>query len=436
MISFDENNNIIRGEKYTAVLVGVQTAGDISHGMEELSGLAEAAGITVAGQMIQVLERPVAATYIGSGKVEELASLCAALEADMVIFNDELSGIQIRNLEKVLSLEIVDRTMLILDIFANRAISKEGKLQVELAQLQYKLPRLVGLGKSMSRQRGGIGTRRGPGEKKLETDRRHIIRRIDDIKRELKEVKGIRNTQRSQRMKSGLPLVALVGYTNSGKSAVMNYFLKGVDRGDKTVKEEDMLFATLDTVQRRIKPENGQEYILIDTVGFVSNLPHDLINAFKATLEEVIYADLLLHITDVSFEDNDFHISVTRQVLEEIGAGDKDQILVFNKGDLIDPELALQLSGRDSICVSAKYGYNMDRLAHMIAKKLSGGRIPMALMIPYDRGDLVSYLREKYQVRNVKHLQEGTYLEVEVTRDDQGRLTGFRAQWEDGNDKI
>lgn len=433
MIYFDENNNVIRDEKFTAVLVGVQTTRDISRGMEELAGLAEAAGITVAGQMIQSLEKPIAATYIGKGKVEELLEACIALEADMVIFNDELTGVQIRNLEKELALEIADRTMLILDIFANRAVSKEGKLQVELAQLQYKLPRLVGLGISMSRQRGGIGTRRGPGEKKLETDRRHIIRRIDEIKRELKEIKGTRQTQRAQRMKSGLPVVALVGYTNSGKSAIMNFFLKSIDRAEKVVQEKDMLFATLDTLQRLIKPENGQEYILIDTVGFVSNLPHDLINAFKATLEEVVNADLLIHVIDVSFPDHDFHMKVTKRVLEEIGAGDKEQILVFNKRDLIDLDEAEQLIGKDSICVSAKRGDNMDVLAHMIMEKLQGGKIYTPLLIPYNKGDIISYLCEKYRIMNMKYGPDGTYLEVELTKDDYGQLVMYKTRREEGD---
>lgn len=433
MIYFDENNNVIRDEKFTAVLVGVQTTRDISRGMEELAGLAEAAGITVAGQMIQSLEKPIAATYIGKGKVEELLEACIALEADMVIFNDELTGVQIRNLEKELALEIADRTMLILDIFANRAVSKEGKLQVELAQLQYKLPRLVGLGISMSRQRGGIGTRRGPGEKKLETDRRHIIRRIDEIKRELKEIKGTRQTQRAQRMKSGLPVVALVGYTNSGKSAIMNFFLKSIDRAEKVVQEKDMLFATLDTLQRLIKPENGQEYILIDTVGFVSNLPHDLINAFKATLEEVVNADLLIHVIDVSFPDHDFHMKVTKRVLEEIGAGDKEQILVFNKRDLIDLDEAEQLIGKDSICVSAKRGDNMDVLAHMIMEKLQGRKIYTPLLIPYNKGDIISYLCEKYRIMNMKYGPDGTYLEVELTKDDYGQLVMYKTRREEGD---
>ncbi len=273
----------------------------------------------VAGEMIQNKERPNAATYIGKGKVDELAEMCAAMEADTVIFNDELSGMQLRNLEEKLEVRVIDRTMLILDVFASRAVSREGKLQVELAQLQYRLPRLTGLGKALSRLGAGIGTR-GPGEKKLETDRRHISSRMNEIKKELQEVKSNRSTQRARRRKSGMPVAALVGYTNSGKSALMNRLLQMTDKEDKTFPEKDMLFATLETAQRNVKLDTNQEFILIDTVGFVSKLPHSLINAFKATLEEVTYADLLLHVVDASYPDHDFHISVTNSVLNEIGA--------------------------------------------------------------------------------------------------------------------
>ena len=225
MVRFNENNEVIREEEYTAILAGIQLREDISYSMEELAGLAEADGVTVAGQMIQSLERPNTATLIGKGKVEELAELCRNMEADMVIFNDELSGVQLRNLEEALEVRVIDRTILILDIFADRAVSREGKLQVELAQLQYRMPRLTGFGRSLSRLGGGIGTR-GPGEKKLETDRRHIAGRIDDIKAELARIGKTRQVQRSGREKSQIPVVALMGYTNSGKSAIMNRLLQ------------------------------------------------------------------------------------------------------------------------------------------------------------------------------------------------------------------
>ena len=255
MLRFNDKNEIIT-EEYRAVLVGIQLDKDISYSMEELAGLAEADGIEVAGMMVQAREKPDTATLIGKGKVAELAEMCEAMDVDTVIFNEELSGVQLRNLEEATGVRVIDRTILILDIFADRAASKEGKLQVELAQLQYRMPRLTGFGKSLSRLGGGIGTR-GPGEKKLETDRRHITRRIDDIREELRKAEKSRQLQRAGREKSRLPVVALVGYTNSGKSAIMNRLLSMADNEEKTVASKDMLFATLDTQHRRITLEQG-----------------------------------------------------------------------------------------------------------------------------------------------------------------------------------
>ena len=244
--------------------------------MDELENLAEADGVNVLGRVVQILDRPNTATFIGGGKAEEIAEMCRNMEADTVIFNDELSGVQMRNLEDITGVRVIDRTVLILDIFAKRASTKEGKLQIELAQLQYRLPRLTGFGKALSRLGGGIGTR-GPGEKKLETDRRHISARIDDIKSELRKAEKVRSTQRLGREKNDIPVVALVGYTNSGKSTVMNGLLSMSQREDKAVMSKDMLFATLDTQHRKISFERGCEFILIDTVGFVSKLPHSLV---------------------------------------------------------------------------------------------------------------------------------------------------------------
>ncbi|MBR5517381.1 MAG: GTPase HflX, partial [Firmicutes bacterium] len=338
MLRFNENNEIIREDDYKAILVGLQRNEDISYSMKELEGLAEAAGAEVLGHLTQKMERPNTATFIGKGKVEELAELVRNMGADMVVFNDELTGMQLRNLEDALDVRVIDRTILILDIFASRATSKEGKLQVELAQLQYRIPRLTGFGKSLSRLGGGIGTR-GPGEKKLETDRRHIERRMYDIKEELAQLINTRNVQRAKREKSEIPVVALVGYTNSGKSALMNRLLSKTDKEEKTVFEKNMLFATLDTQQRNVTLENGRQFILIDTVGFVSKLPHSLVEAFKATLEEVNYADLLLHVVDSSYENHDFHIGVTNKVMKEIGAGNKEKLMVYNKIDLPHDEI-------------------------------------------------------------------------------------------------
>ncbi len=427
MDTLKENNQRISGESIRAILAGVQLSEDISYYMEELDGLAQAAGIEVIGQLIQSKDRPDTATYIGRGKVEELAGLCTDMEADMVIFNDELSGVQLRNLEEKLNVKVIDRTILILDIFAERATSKEGKLQVELAQLQYRLPRLTGFGKALSRLGGGIGTR-GPGEKKLETDRRHIKRKMDDIKSELEEARNNRRIKRSQREKSGVPMVALVGYTNSGKSALMNRFLIDTMKEEKVVEEKDMLFATLDTSHRSIKLDTNHEFILIDTVGFVSHLPHTLVKAFLATLEEVNYADLLLHVVDASYEENDFHIGVTDQVLKEIGAGDKDKILVYNKIDRLDSWERARYEGQDSICISAKSGENMDALIRMIKDRIFGGRIPTALLIPYNRGDITSDLCSRYSVKNTEYSENGTYLEAELTVEDYERLSGYRVR--------
>ena len=423
MVRFNENNEVIRNEEYTAILAGIQLREDISYSMEELAGLAEADGVTVAGQMIQSLERPNTATLIGKGKVEELAELCRNMEADMVIFNDELSGVQLRNLEEALEVRVIDRTILILDIFADRAVSREGKLQVELAQLQYRMPRLTGFGRSLSRLGGGIGTR-GPGEKKLETDRRHIAGRIDDIKAELARIGKTRQVQRSGREKSQIPVVALMGYTNSGKSAIMNRLLQLSEREDKTVSSQNMLLATLDTQHRKITLEQGSEFILIDTVGFVSRLPHSLVEAFKSTLEEVRYADLLIHVVDSSYENRDFYMEVTNKVIEQIGAGDKDQIVAYNKMD-IAKSVPLDVSGHEVVYLSAKTGENINVLVEKIREKIFGDRVEMTLLIPYQRGDITSYLCENAQIFSMEYEEEGTLLHGKLEREDALRYGSF-----------
>ena len=389
MLRFNENNEIIREDEYRAILVGLQRERqeDISYSMAELKGLAEAANVEVLGQMVQNLERPNTATLIGKGKVEELTQLVQNMEADTVIFNDELTGMQLRNLEDAVGVRVIDRTILILDIFAARASSREGKLQVELAQLQYRMPRLTGFGKSLSRLGGGIGTR-GPGEKKLETDRRHIEKRMLDIKAELSQIKNTRSVQRARREKNQVPVVALVGYTNSGKSALMNRILAKTEKNEeerKVVFEKNMLFATLDVQQRSVVLDSNHQFILIDTVGFVSKLPHSLVNAFKATLEEVTYADLLIHVVDSSYENHDFHIDVTDQVLSEIGAGNKDKILAFNKIDLVDSAVVVPRPGTENLFISAREDINVDRLLDMIRSKIFSDEVSACLLIPYSR---------------------------------------------------
>ena len=423
MVRFNENNEVIKDEEYRAILAGIQLNEDISYSMQELEGLAEADNIEVIGSMIQSLERPNTATLIGKGKVEELAEMCENMEADMVIFNDELSGVQLRNLEEATGVRVIDRTILILDIFADRADSKEGKLQVELAQLQYRMPRLTGFGKSLSRLGGGIGTR-GPGEKKLETDRRHIAGRIDDIKAELKRLNKTREVQRSGREKSQIPVVALMGYTNSGKSAIMNRLLAMSEKDDKTVSSRDMLFATLDTQHRRIELEPGSEFILIDTVGFVSKLPHSLVEAFKSTLDEVKYADLLIHIVDSAYENRDFQIEVTDQVIKQIGAGSKEKIMVYNKMDIAS-EKPVDISGNDAVYVSAKTGENIQELIDIIKEKIFGSRIEAYLLIPYDKGSVTSYLCENAEIISMDYKENGTLIHVRFSKEDYGKYKRY-----------
>lgn len=425
MVKFNDNNEIIT-EEYRAILAGLQLRGDISYSMDELAGLAEADGVEVAGRMIQALEKPNTATLIGKGKVEELAEMCRNMEADTVIFNDELSGAQIRNLEEATGTRVIDRTILILDIFADRAVSREGKLQVELAQLKYRLPRLTGFGKSLSRLGGGIGTR-GPGEKKLETDRRHIAGRIDDIKAELEKIGRNRAVQRSGREKAGIPVAALIGYTNSGKSAVMNRLLSMTDREEKQVSSKNMLFATLDTQHRKISMEHGREFILIDTVGFVSKLPHGLVEAFKSTLEEVKYADLLIHVVDSSYENSDFQIDVTNTVIEQLGAGGKEKIMAYNKMDIVS-EQPIDVSGSDAVFISAKTGENMHVLQDMIVDRLFGSRISAALLIPYDKGSVTSYLCENAEIESMEYEPEGTLIRGLFSAEDYGRYARFEIQ--------
>ena len=426
MLKFNEQNEVIREEEYKAILVGVQLGEDISYSMEELKGLCEAASVESIGMVIQNMERPNSATLVGSGKVEEIRELVANMDADLVVFNDELSGMQLRNLEDAIGVRVIDRVILILDIFAKRATSREGKLQVELAQLKYRIPRLTGFGKSLSRLGGGIGTR-GPGEKKLETDRRHIERRIYDIKEELDSIKRNRETQKKRREKNEIPVVALVGYTNSGKSALMNRILTGTFNEDKKVFEENMLFATLDTYQRRVDLDKNRSFILVDTIGFVSRLPHLLIDAFKSTLEIVTEADLLIHVIDTSYENSDFQAEVTERVLKEIGAGSKDKIKAFNKVDLVgDKEtMTVKGTGKDSFFISAKYDIGIDELMEAVNSKIFGDMVRAKLLIPYTRGDVSSYIQSKATVYSIEYDEKGTILDCELKGQDYGKYKEF-----------
>ena len=426
MLKFNDQNEVIREEEYKAILVGVQLGEDISYSMEELKGLCEAASVESIGMVIQNMERPNSATLVGSGKVDEIREMVQNMEADLVVFNDELSGMQLRNLEDAIGVRVIDRVILILDIFAKRATSREGKLQVELAQLKYRIPRLTGFGKSLSRLGGGIGTR-GPGEKKLETDRRHIERRVYDIKEELDSIKRNRETQKKLREKNEIPVVALVGYTNSGKSALMNRILSGTFNEDKKVFEENMLFATLDTYQRRVDIDKNRSFILVDTIGFVSRLPHLLIDAFKSTLEIVTEADLLIHVVDSSYENSDFQAAVTEKVLNEIGAGSKEKIKAFNKVDLIEDkgDLTLKGTGKDSFFISAKYDIGIDALMDEVKTRIFGDMVKAKLLIPYSRGDVSSYIQDKASVLNIEYNENGTLIECELKSKDYGRFREF-----------
>ena len=440
MVRFNEDNEIIREDSYRGIIAGVQRREDIETSMDELEALCEADGIQVVGRLVQSLERPNSATLIGKGKVEELAGLCVSMEVDTVVFNEELSGIQIRNLEEALGVRVIDRTILILDIFADRAISKEGKLQVELAQLKYRMPRLTGFGRSLSRLGGGIGTR-GPGEKKLETDRRHIARRIDDIREELAKAGKSRQTQKSGRVKAGLPVVCLAGYTNAGKSAIMNRLIDMLDSdngtgasdaaggaeeaaGRRKVKSQDMLFATLDTAHRRLSLGKGMDFILIDTVGFVSGLPHDLVEAFKSTLEEVKDADVIIHVVDNFREDKEFQTEVASHVIRQLGAGGVPQIFVYNKMDLA-PEKPLITAGTETVFISARTGDGMEKLTAAIRNALFGGMVKASLLIPYDKGNIVSYLCENGQIDNMDYKPEGTLLTGSFKEEDLGRYREY-----------
>lgn len=423
MLKFEDDNSVIEKEAYRAILVGAQRNEDISYSMEELASLAHAVEIEVLGNMVQNVVKVNPRSYIGKGKLEELVEYCKNMEANLVIFNDELSGIQLRNIEDATGVRTIDRTILILDIFAARAISKEGKLQVEMAQLQYRMPRLLGFGKELSRLGGGIGTR-GPGEKKLETDRRHIRKRMDDIKKEMDDIKASRSTQRAKRVRSDIPVVALVGYTNSGKSSIMNRLLAMESREDKQVFEKDMLFATLDTAQRLITLEDHCRFVLVDTVGFVSKLPHALVKAFKSSLEEVVYADLLLHIVDASFSELDFQIDVTNRVLKELGVGEKPTLTLFNKLDKV-PDFVPIAYGKNSLAISTRTGEGYDALIEKIKENIFTGMSHVELLIPYNRGDLVSYLCEKAQPQQMEHREDGTFVSVTLNEADQNRFKEY-----------
>lgn len=391
---------------------------DINESMEELKELAKAAGAEVVGSIIQNRPAREAAFYIGKGKVEEIRAYCESLDATVVIFNDELSGAQIRNIEELVQRKVIDRTTLILDIFAQRALSKEGKLQVELAQLKYRMPRLYGMGGEMSRTGAGIGTR-GPGEQKLEVDKRHILNKMADIRQELRDVKKNRDTQRAQRLKSNIPIVALVGYTNAGKSTLLNELIKTHKdySVEKEVLSKDMLFATLDVTLRKALLPNKREFLVVDTVGFVSKLPHDLVEAFKATLEEVHYADLIVHVVDATNDSFEIQENTTKNVLKELDANDKPTIMAYNKIDRLDLDIYPK-NQENTVYISAKQGINMDKLIDMIQNALMENTYKVNLLLPYDKGYVFNKLKNKYNIEKFEYVENGIELTVDLDEED------------------
>jgi len=397
------------------VLVGVWTEGsaqDADNSLKELAALAETAGSEVMEGLIQRRDKPDPATFIGSGKVKEVREAVVATGADTVVCDGELSPAQLRTLEQKVKVKVIDRTALILDIFAQHAKSREGKAQVELAQMSYMLPRLRGWGETLSRQAGGTGGigSRGPGETKIETDRRRINDKMAKLRREIKEMKTARDTKRSERRKNNIPSVAIAGYTNAGKSSLLNH-LTGAG-----VLVENALFATLDPTVRKTQTADGRIYTLVDTVGFVRHLPHQLIEAFKSTLEEVSEADLIVHVVDGSHPDPMEQIRAVREVIDDIGGGEIMEIIAINKADIAKPEIVMELLRKESnaYAISARTGYGVDTLVKAIEAALPKPKVEINAIIPFNRGDLVSAVHERGEIISEEYLPEGTKLHAMV----------------------
>ena len=394
------------------VLVGVWTEGtskDADNSLKELAALAETAGSQVMEALIQRRDKPDAATFIGSGKVAEVRQAVVATGADTVVCDGELSPAQLRTLEQKVKVKVIDRTALILDIFAQHAKSREGKAQVELAQMSYMLPRLRGWGESLSRQAGGIGGR-GPGETKIETDRRRINDKMAKLRREIKDMKTSRDTKRNERRRKNIPSVAITGYTNAGKSSLLNR-LTGSD-----VLVENALFATLDPTVRKTQSDDGRIYTFTDTVGFVRHLPHQLVEAFKSTLEEVSQSDLIVHVVDGAHPDPFEQIRAVRGVINEIGGGEIMEIIAINKADIAAPEVLMELLRKESnaYAISARTGYGVQALIKAIESHLPKPKVEIQAVIPFGRGDLVSLIHEQGEIISEEYLPEGTKIHAMV----------------------
>ena len=393
--------------------ININNKNNFEESIIELKNLCIACDIEIVGEMEQNLKKINPTFYMGSGKIEELRDLIEEMNAEIIVFNNELSASQIKNIEEEVKCSIIDRTALILDIFANRAKTREAKLQVEVARLQYELPRLIGANENLGRQSGGVGTKnRGAGETKLELDRRRIEDRIASLNKELEILKYQRNTQKNKRKKSNIPNVALVGYTNAGKSSVMNVLVENfINKEDKKVFEKNMLFATLETYVRNIKLHNNKSFLLYDTVGFVGDLPHNLVKAFRSTLEEVCDADLLVHIIDISNPNYKNQIDVTNETLSQIGADNIPMIYVYNKIDLID----LDKLDNNKILISAKRDIGIDRLIESICEKVFENYIRFKLKIPYSEGKMISNIMENATILDSEYIEDGVIFNIECS---------------------
>lgn len=416
-------------EKERVLLVGVNinNQSDFQQSMEELENLAIACELEVVGKIEQNLKAINKVHYVGSGKVEEISILADETKAETIIFNNELSPSQLRNLEKEVERRIMDRTSVILEIFAKRAKTREAKLQVEIARLKYILPRLAGSNESMGRQGGGVGTKnKGVGETKLELDRRKIEQKISELNKELEVIANERHTQRKKRNKAELPRVALVGYTNAGKSTLMNAMVEIYKKSEeKKVFEKDMLFATLETSVRNIKLSDNKAFLLSDTVGFISDLPHELVKAFRSTLEEVREADLLIHVVDFSNPNYKQQIEVTIDTLKQIGAEDIPVIYAYNKVDLVNSDSPISES--NIVKISAKKNIGLDNLISNIKGKVFTNYIQCEMLIPYNNGNIVSYLNDNADVKSISYETNGILLNLECKQADYERYQEFLA---------
>lgn len=420
-----ENEILYSTEKITerVILVGIEdedrTVMDVDSRLDELEELVKTAGAESVGRLVQRRERPHPGHYIGKGKVDELKTMVAALDATGIVCDDELSPAQMRNLGQLIDTKVMDRTMVVLDIFAHRASSREGKIQVELAQLKYNLTRLTGQGTALSRLGGGIGTR-GPGEKKLETDRRHIKDNISRLNAELKEIRTHRELLRGSRSKNGCPIVSLVGYTNAGKSTILNR-LTGAG-----VLEEDKLFATLDTTTRNVTLPGGSNIMLTDTVGFIQKLPHHLVEAFRATLEELKFSDVLLHVVDASDPNIENHMDVVYRTLADLGCENKPIITVYNKMDKSsDIHLPFDNMANSVIAISAYNPNDLIKLISAIEELLKSFRKPLKVIIPYSDGAMIGMIHGKCEIISEEHTENGYSIELYAGEEMEKRLEKY-----------